>query len=129
LLNDIKNTSFIIECFKQNTVQNDLNTINDQIAALSNLKATGLWRSEHAKELNDLNKKRSKLKKSLNRLKINQSAQARMRKKRRLVMVRLLNNHPELAVELVSVARSESGRPSIEDSQLGLLGNTCGMIF
>lgn len=52
-----------------------------------------------------------------------------MRKKRRLVMARLIDNHPELASELVLVAHSECGRPNIEDSQPGLLGNTCGMIF
>ncbi|CAF4625369.1 unnamed protein product, partial [Rotaria sp. Silwood2] len=69
------------ECFKQNNLQNELNTINEQIAALSGLKATGLWRPENSKELNDLTNKRSKLKQALHRLKNNQAAQTRARKK------------------------------------------------
>ncbi|CAF3921911.1 unnamed protein product, partial [Rotaria sp. Silwood1] len=40
------------ECFKQNNVQNELNSVNEKIVALSNLKATGLWKSENSKELN-----------------------------------------------------------------------------
>jgi hypothetical protein len=96
---------------------------------LSNLKATGLWRSENVKELNDLTKKRSKLKQSLNRLKNNQTAQARMRENRRLRMARLLDNHPELVQVISLIAHPAPGRPNIEDSQPGLLGNSCGMIF
>ncbi|CAF0723360.1 unnamed protein product [Adineta steineri] len=121
------------ECFKQNSVQNELNAINEQIAALTNLKTTGLWRSENAKELNDLMKKRSKIKQSLNRLKLNQQCQARMRVNRRLRMSRLLDNHPELIQEISSIARPEPGRPNIEDSQPGLLGTildiaNCGVV-
>ncbi len=121
--------SFILECFKQNNVQNELNTINEQIAALTNLKTTGLWRSENSKELNDLTKKRTKIKQSLIRLKTNQTATARARKNRRLRMARLLDNHPELVQEISLIARPEPGRPSFEDSQPGLLGNNCGIIF
>ena len=114
---------FTLDCFKQNNVQNELNSVNEKIVALSNLKATGLWKSENAKELNGLMKTRCQLKKKLNRLKNNQVAQARMRKKRRVQMTRLLDNHPELAKEMASMARDAPGKPSIEDSQPGLLGN------
>ncbi|CAF4505566.1 unnamed protein product, partial [Rotaria sp. Silwood2] len=131
----ISTTSFITsrQCSKQNNVQNELNTVNKQIAALSNLKATGLWKSENSKELNDLMKKRSKLKQALKRLKHNQSAQAQMTKNCRLQMARLLDNHPELAQKMASVARPAAGKTNIEDSQPGLLGAivdiaNCGVV-
>ncbi|CAF4979076.1 unnamed protein product [Rotaria sp. Silwood1] len=37
-------------------------------------------------------------------------------------MARLLNSHPELAKEMVSMVRDTPGKPNIEDSQPGLLG-------
>ena len=52
-----------------------------------------------------------------------------MRVNRRLRMSRLLDNHPELIQEIASIARPEPGKPNIEDSQPGLLGNNCGMRF
>ncbi|CAF3166273.1 unnamed protein product [Rotaria sp. Silwood2] len=121
------------ECFKQNNLQNELNTINEQIAALSGLKATGLWRPKNSKELNDLMNKRSKLKQALHRLKNNQAAQTRARKNRRLKLVRLLDNHPELGEEMSSLVRSAPGKPNIEDSQPGWLGAivdiaNCGVV-
>ncbi|CAF3979640.1 unnamed protein product [Rotaria sp. Silwood1] len=121
------------ECFKQNNVQNELNSVNEKIVALSNLKATGLWKSENSKELNGLMKTRSQLKQKLNRLKSNQIAQARIRKNRRIRMARLLNSHPELAKEMVSMVRDTPGKPNIEDSQPGLLSTivdiaNCGVV-
>ncbi|CAF4972840.1 unnamed protein product [Rotaria sp. Silwood1] len=121
------------QCFKQNNVQNELNSVNEKIVALSNLKATGLWKSENSKELNGLMKTRSQLKQKLNRLKSNQIAQARIRKNRRIRMARLLNSHPELAKEMVSMVRDTPGKPNIEDSQPGLLSTivdiaNCGVV-
>ncbi|CAF5175105.1 unnamed protein product, partial [Rotaria magnacalcarata] len=109
------------ECFKQQSVQNELNTVNEQITALTGLKSTGLWRSDNCKELNGSMKTRSKLKCAINRLKTNQAAQCRMRNNRRLRMTRLLDNHPEIAEEITSIIRHASGKPSLEESQCGLL--------
>ncbi|CAF3421142.1 unnamed protein product [Rotaria socialis] len=110
------------EGFKQQSVQNELNTVNEQITSLTSLKSTVFWRSDNCKELNGLMKSRSKLKCSINRLKTNQAAQCRMRKNRRLRMTRLLDNHPEIAEEITSIIRHTSGKPSLEESQCGLLG-------
>ncbi|CAF3483867.1 unnamed protein product [Rotaria sp. Silwood1] len=48
-------------------------------------------------------------------------------------MARLLNSHPELAKEMVSMVRDTPGKPNIEDSQPGLLSTivdiaNCGVV-
>ncbi|CAF1269054.1 unnamed protein product, partial [Didymodactylos carnosus] len=110
------------ECVKENSVRTELNIVNEQIAALSKLNNTGLWTIENKKDMDILHNKRSNLNKKINRLISNRAAQTRIRKNRKLQMQHLLDNHPEIAKELSGFTHIGVGRPSIEETDPGLLG-------
>ena len=106
---------------KQQEALNALNSTNQRISSLVQLRQMGLSTPENTRELKQLMIERKKAAAQLKRLQLRIKASSRYRNKQRKVIEELYDSRPELRPQLKRLYRRGGGKPRIEEQCPNLL--------